>query len=436
MSHLPPDWKIDRLKDLSAINAASLPADTDPDYEFDYLEISNVDYHGIVDPKAIERIRYEKAPSRARRRLAKNCTVISSVRPNLQAVAFLDNGRKDLVCSTGFNVVQPAETKLSPKFAYYALISEGARQYFEATAKGVGYPAVDEKDFHSFTVPLPPLLEQQRIAAYLDASCAAIDAAVTAKRRQLDTIEDLRKVIISKAVTQGLAPTDKQVSSGKEWIGPMPAHWRLGKLKHLTSLIVDGTHITPTYLPSGVPFLRVTDIQEDKIDLNSTKFISEEEHALLCKRSKAQHGDVLLSKNGTIGITKVVDWDWEFSFFVSLCLLRPLTKLNSKYFQYFFESSVVDQQLFESSKKTSVTNLHLVKIRELLITVPPIKEQERIIQFLDEKCDELGQIKLNISDQIQHLQEYRKSLIHECVTGQRRVTKADVAQAHMGREAK
>ena len=114
--------------------------------------------------------------------LAKHCTVISSVRPNLQAVAFINNGQKDFICSTGFNVVQPAEHKLSPKFAYYALISEGARQYFEATAKGVGYPAVDDKDFGSLALPLPPLPEQYRIAGYLDATCAAIDAAVTARR--------------------------------------------------------------------------------------------------------------------------------------------------------------------------------------------------------------------------------------------------------------
>src|SRR3989304_9674929 len=139
-----------RRKGVAAINSASLPANTDPDYEFDYLEISNVDYHSIVAPNGIERLHFEDAPSRARRRVARNCTVISSVRPNLQVIAFLNDGRKDFVCSTGFNVVQPAETKLSPQFAYYALISEGGRQSFEATAKGVGYPAVDDKDFESF----------------------------------------------------------------------------------------------------------------------------------------------------------------------------------------------------------------------------------------------------------------------------------------------
>ncbi len=178
MNHFPTAWDIDRLKDVAAINAASLPANTDPEYEFDYLEISNVDYYGVVNPDAIERTRYEVAPSRARRRVRKNNTVISSVRPNLQAAAFLSSGRDNLVSSTGFNVVQPNERKLDPKFGYYSLISEAGRQYFEATAKGVGYPAVDDKDFCSFPMPLPPLPEQERIAAYLDASCASIVAAV------------------------------------------------------------------------------------------------------------------------------------------------------------------------------------------------------------------------------------------------------------------
>ena len=154
MSRLPEAWACDRLKDVAAINVSSLPADTDADYEFDYLEISNVDYHGIVDPKAIERLRYEDAPSRARRRIAANSTVISSVRPNLQAVAFVPDGRADFICSTGFNVVKPKPSKLHPKFAYYHLISENARQYFEATATGVGYPAVGDKDFNRLAISL------------------------------------------------------------------------------------------------------------------------------------------------------------------------------------------------------------------------------------------------------------------------------------------
>ena len=94
MNAVPTGWARDRLKDVAAINAVALSAGTDPDYEFDYLEISNVDYYGIVKPDAIERLRFEAAPSRARRRVAAGSTVISSVRPNLQAVAFFPDARK------------------------------------------------------------------------------------------------------------------------------------------------------------------------------------------------------------------------------------------------------------------------------------------------------------------------------------------------------
>ena len=214
MNHFPPDWKCDRLKDVAAINVASLPADTDPDYEFQYLEISNVDYFGVVNDTAIERLRFEAAPSRARRRVFQNCTIISSVRPNLQAAAFFPEHRPDFICSTGFNVVRPNEHHLLPHFAYYVLISEHARQWFEATAKGVGYPAVDDKDFGSLIVPLPPLPEQERIAAFLRASCATIDTVASlgensdestrptgVLNRQMETLLAYRKSLIHECVT-------------------------------------------------------------------------------------------------------------------------------------------------------------------------------------------------------------------------------------------
>lgn len=236
MKALPSDWASDRLKDVAVINASSLAANTDPDYEFDYLEISNVDYYGIVDPNAIERVRFEDAPSRARRRTTKNSTVISSVRPNLQAVAFLLEGREDFVCSTGFNVVQPDENRLWPKFAYYVLVSEYACQYFEATATGVGYPAVADKDFSAFVVPLPELSEQRRIAAYLDRSCAAIDAVASISKptdelsrpkgvlnQQMDILLAYRKSLIHECVTGQRRVTEADLRSAGAGDGIPPS---------------------------------------------------------------------------------------------------------------------------------------------------------------------------------------------------------------------
>jgi type I restriction enzyme S subunit len=215
---IPSHWREDRLKDVAAINSSSLAASTDPDYEFDYLEISNVNVNGIVDIDAIERMRFEDAPSRARRRVSRNSTLVSSVRPNLQAVLFVSDNRMNFVCSTGFNVVQPNEAKLRPRFAYYALISDGGRQHFEATAKGVGYPAVDDKDFGSLIVPLPPLEEQDAICVYLDAKLGGIRNIVTGIETQIATLTDYRMSLIHECVTGQRSITEADLTRIKNYV--------------------------------------------------------------------------------------------------------------------------------------------------------------------------------------------------------------------------
>jgi type I restriction enzyme, S subunit len=221
MIGFPQEWRKDRLKDLCTVNGASLAASTNPDFEFQYLEISNVDYFGIVDRDAIELLRFEDAPSRARRIVSKNSTIVSSVRPNLQAVAFFPDDTNGLICSTGFNVVQPDENRLSPRFLYYVLISDYARQYFEAVATGVGYPAVGDKDFGALVLPLPLRTEQDQIATFLDSSCAVIDAVASLHKaddriqrdkgilnQQIEILLAYRKSLIHECITGKRRITD------------------------------------------------------------------------------------------------------------------------------------------------------------------------------------------------------------------------------------
>jgi type I restriction enzyme S subunit len=431
MNRLPTDWNYDRLKDVATINVSTLPANTDPDYEFDYLEISNVDYHGIVDENAIERLRYEDAPSRARRCLVKNCTAISSVRPNLQAVAFVNNERKNFVCSTGFNVVQPVEHTLSPEFAYYTLVSEGARQYFEATAKGVGYPAVDDKDFGSFTIYLPPLSEQQRIAAYLDASCAAIDAAMAAKRRQLETLDTLRKSIIQRAVTRGLSKTVALVSTGNVWIDQIPRGWKLICLKRIAD-IQGGLTLGKQYDGPLIerPYLRVGNVQDGHLDLTDVSLI--ELPANVAKGVELQLNDVLMTEGGDLDkLGRGHLWKGEISgclhqnhIFAVRCFLHKLKPM----FLAYVTAAKYGRDYFEATgkKTTNLACTNATKVGEFPIPLPPLPEQEAICAYLDKKLGEVKQTVDNIEAQIATLTAYRKSLIHECVTGQRRVTEADI----------
>jgi type I restriction enzyme S subunit len=428
MNRLPIDWNYDRLKDVATINVSALPANTDPDYEFDYLEISNVDYHGIVDENAIERLRYEDAPSRARRCLFKNCTAISSVRPNLQAVAFVNHERKNLICSTGFNVVQPVNHTLLPKFAYYSLISEGARQYFDATAKGVGYPAVDDKDFGSFTIYLPPPPEQQRIAAYLDASCAAIDAAMATKRHQLEILNEIRKTEITRAITRGLNPTTPTKSSGQNWLGDIPSHWSAPCLKRLLSEpltygLNEAAELDDRDLPR---YLRITDFDDDGT-LRDETFRSLPRD-IACEALLKQN-DVLFARSGaTVGKTFMFrDYNGEACFAGYLIRARTLPwKLAPTFLYLFTKSSAYESWKNLIFTQATIQNISAAKYNYLTIPLPPLHEQLAIITHVEEKSAEFQKLSSCIEAQIATLTAYRKSLIHECVTGQRRVTEADI----------
>jgi type I restriction enzyme, S subunit len=205
--------------------------------------------------------------------------------------------------------------------------------------------------------------------------------------------------------------------SGIQWLGKVPEHWVMKKIKYVTNQVIDGTHVTPTYVGNGIPFLRVTDIQMKNIDLNNVKFIPELEHNMLKRRCSPKRNDVLLSKNGTIGITKVVDWDWDFSIFVSLCLIKlKIEKIYPFFFCYQFGSSAVTQQITEGTKQTSVINLHLDKIKELLVIVPSLPEQQIIAAFLDRETGRIDALTGKQEKLVDLLKEKRSALISRAIT--------------------
>lgn len=432
MQSLPDGRSVDRLKDLAAINAAALPAGTNPDYEFDYLEISNVDYHGIIDRSAIERLSFEDAPSRARRIVPEGATLISSVRPNLQAVAHIRHAHADLICSTGFNVVQPHGHRLHPRFAYYVLISEQARQYFEATATGVGYPAVSDKDFNCFQVHLPPIQEQKRIAAYLNTSCAAIDAAISAKRQQIETLDGVRKSLLQRVITRGLKPEAGYVATDNPWLEQIPHGWSLVQLKRLAK-IHSGLTLGKSYEGEETveyPYLRVANVQDGHVDLGDVTLL--EVPPAVAAGVMLEADDVLMTEGGDLDkLGRGAVWEGQIvpclhqnHVFAVRCLRH---KLRPKFLAYV-TAAQYGRDYFEATGKrtTNLAATNATKVGAFYIPLPPLDVQQNLVDYLDTELDRLKDIQGIIKRQIDTLTAYRKSLIHECVNGQRRISDADL----------
>lgn len=291
----------------------------------------------------------------------------------------------------------------------------------ERFANGTTRSRVNLGIIKNLVIPLPSYEEQLEIVKFLDYKIQKIDQLIESVQKKVDLLEQQCQSIITEALTKGLNPNEKMKDSGVEWIGEIPEHWCKLKLKYLTRQIIDGTHHTPDYQDEGIPFLRVTDITKSKgkeINLKDVKYISQKEHSELVKRCRPEKGDLLVSKNGTIGVPKVIDWDWEFSIFVSLCLIKlNKNKLNPYFASFYFESKLVDEQIAFGSKKSTIMNLHLDKVKEFFIFVPPLSEQDEIVKYLQVKVSEVEISKRVVENQIEKLKEYRQSLIYEAVTG-------------------
>ncbi|PVZ81034.1 restriction endonuclease subunit S [Serratia sp. S1B] len=277
--------------------------------------------------------------------------------------------------------------------------------------------SINYEQFSVLSLPLSSVQEQNVIAAFLDHETAKIDNLIEKQQQLIELLKEKRQAVISHAVTKGLNPDVPMKDSGVEWLGDVPEHWIPARLKYHTRQIVDGAHFTPTYTEKGIPFLRVTDIQDKYIDFDNIKFIPEHEHKELIKRCRPENGDLLLSKNGTIGVPKLIDWGWEFSIFVSLCLIKFKGTLTPEYSEFCFKSHEIKEQILGLIKQSTVINLHLDKIQNFWFCIPPLEEQYKIVNYLNEKIDTLECLIESAELTIRLAQERRTALISAAVTG-------------------
>lgn len=331
-------------------------------------------------------------------------------------VSYVDIDAEFLV-SYSCVTIKPNLIKTTGKYLFSYLKSDAFLQAIQMQINSNTQGNVGVDNLRSVKFIIPPLSEQSLIIDFLDHETAKIDTLIAKQEKLIELLKEKRQAVISHAVTKGLNPNVPMKDSGVEWLGEVPEHWVSARLKYYTNQIVDGAHSTPTYTESGVPFLRVTDIHNSKIDMDNIKYIPKHEHLDLIQRCKPENGDLLLSKNGTIGIPKLVDWDWEFSIFVSLCLIKFKKNLKAEFAEYFFKSYEIQEQIFGLIKKSTVINLHLDKIENFWFSIPPLEEQIQIVGYLDNKINELNNLISKAESAIQLMQERRTALISSAVTG-------------------
>jgi type I restriction enzyme S subunit len=414
LGDVPEHWEVKRLKYSASINDEALPETSLPDFEFEYVDIGGV--NAVDGITATEKLVFENAPSRARRRVRSGDTIVSTVRTYLRAIAPINNPPENLIVSTGFAVVRPR--KVDPAFLAYALRESSFIESVVARSVGVSYPACNASDVGGIAIPLPEIAEQRSIAAFLDRETRRVDRLVAKKRELIERLKEKRTALISRTVTRGLPPAAARAAglpenpplkpSGLDWLGDIPAHWEVKKLSWLF------------------------------------RYAKGPSAAMLTKEYVADNGGdypVFSGQTENNGLMGMMDWH-EFNFPTPVVLVTTVgaramtTRLVSGKFSLSQNcaliipcSKVANPKFYEpvlrclfDYERRSISlimqpSLRFDDLDKFRVPLPPAEEQAEIASYLDAETAKLDALVGKVEEAVERLQEYRTALITAAVTG-------------------
>ena len=321
-------------------------------------------------------------------------------------------------------LVRGDSSVVEQEFLYYLLLSNIFRVQVEQGWSYGSQQNISMKTLGNIKIIVPPLEEQKIIIKYLHNKCTQIDTIIAKEQSVIEKMQEYKKAIITQAITRGLNSSAKMKKTGFEWIGMIPKHWNVKKIKYLTSKIGSGK--TPKggsdiYVVEGVLFIRSQNVYDGYFDLSSAVFIS---HEIDCTMSNTRvyRDDVLLNiTGGSIGRSCLYESDELANVNQHVCIIRCNSQMRPKFMQYFWNSSIGKTSIDIYQSGANREGLNFFGIGNTVVPTPELYEQDKIISYLDDKCDSIDRVisqKLTIIDT---LAEYKRSLIYEVVTGKKEV---------------
>lgn len=331
------------------------------------------------------------------------------------AVVDIINNYTKATLNSGVFVLRSRE---NPRYLYWSLLSKLFYTQVNLISRGSTINHLYERDFKNFQFLIPPISEQEAIAAFLDEKCGKIDELVSVKEQQIALLKERRQVVIHEAVTKGIQPNVEMKDSGINWISEIPMHWEIKRLKEICNVINGATPDSSNskYWDGDIVWVTPKDI-------NDIKYISKSERKitlsgynscgtrLLCK------GSIILTTRAPIGKVCIANID--------LCTNQGCKglELNKKINSEFLFSILLISSKALNSLGTGTTFMELSNnnLKSFEIPIPPLSEQEAIVAYLEEQTGKIDQAIALKTEQIEKLKAYKQSLINEVVTGKVKV---------------
>lgn len=296
--------------------------------------------------------------------------------------------------------VLPYSNKMNEIYTFYVCQIAKGQMLLEAV--GGGQPNISQDIIKKLKLPVPPICEQQAIAAYLDKRCSEIDNAITTQQKRIALLQELKQSIITRVVTQGIHPDVPLKESGVEWIGKVPEHWDIKRMRFLCT-IDTGTRDTIDKVDDGdYPFY----VRSPKIErINTYTF----------------DGEAVLMAGDGVGAGKVIHYaNGKFDYHQRVYNIHNYKEIATLFAYYYLQSNF-RYKIEEGGAKNTVDSVRLPWLKDFPVCIPPQREQDEILTFIKKNNARINTLILKAERQIELLQELRQSVITEAITGKIKV---------------
>ena len=406
IGEMPEHWEVRRLKYISYLRVSRFDA-----------KPSDQTYIGLENMESwTGRLLLQAQPEQVEgfvNRFEAGDVLFGKLRPYLAKVA---RPAFKGVCTGEAVVLQPRG--YSQSYLFYLLLNDSYIRWIDAVTYGTKMPRVSPDQIANGSAPFPPVEEQQAIASFLDRETTKIDALVAKKEQLMELLQEKRTALITRAVTKGLDPDVQVKDSGVEWLGKIPATWKVApvyaRYKVTLGKMLDAKRISGNYLGQ---YVRNIDVQWDSVntdDLPQMDFSLEERD-----RYKLEAGDLLVCEGGDVGRTAI----WEGSvgdcfYQKALHRVRPLSNEDIPRFFYYVMYALAKGGVFVAGgNPNTIDHLTAIQLSHYRFPFPPSEEQTTIAIFLDRQTTRIDTLIAKARTAIDRLKELRTALISAAVTG-------------------
>lgn len=303
------------------------------------------------------------------------------------------------------------------RFIYYVLLTNNFLEHIELESVGSAQPNISANGVGKFSIPYPDRYEQQLIAEFLDDKVGKIDDILSDLRKQVKTLQKYKKSVITKAVTKGLDISVTMKDSGIDWIGEIPESWSVSKTKYLFEVICGSTPDSDfeDYWDGEIKWITPADMNDFGRISTGNRTITEKGYKS-CGTTIVPINSIIISNRAPIGKINLSN---ELLCTNQGCKCLVNENICNEYFYYFYYAN--KEELINLGRGTTFKELSTGDLQNFQIIIPTKEEQQEIVDYLNDKCAKIDELIEDKEAQIEKMENYKKSLIFEYVTGKKRV---------------